>query len=93
VFHCMEEELKNEEILAGDKCHGITVRLIQKKKQKKQTGFSTGSPGSPGSTTGSTRRAGPGLITVYPRSLLQTLRDHLLYVKCKFWIQGRWKLY
>jgi len=31
----MEEELKNEEILAGDKCHGITVRVIQKKKTKK----------------------------------------------------------
>jgi hypothetical protein len=30
----MEEELKNEEILAGDKCHGITVRVIQKKTKK-----------------------------------------------------------
>jgi hypothetical protein len=68
VFHCMEEELKNEEILEGDKCHGITVRVIQKKK-KKQTGSRTGSPGSPGSTTGSTRWAGPGLITVHLRSL------------------------
>jgi hypothetical protein len=60
VFHCMEEELKNEEILAGDKCHGITVRVIQKKNKKNKPGLVRVRPGHPGPPPG--RPAGPGRV-------------------------------
>jgi len=92
VFHCMEEELKNEEILEGDKCHGITVRVIQKKTKKTNRvsyGFAR--------VTRVHHRVDPlgraGFNNCASKESQQTLRDHLLYVKCKFWIQGRWKLY